>query len=78
MFAAGSVDVMIADNIEAMLMDKRSQTCMRYRRTKRLRRMILDMLPRDDFALLNWMNLWMYQMSEKGEFDRLKAEWIAE
>lgn len=74
MFAAGSVDVMITDNIEAMLMDKRSRNCMRYRLAKRLRRIIL---PRDDVAFLNWMNLWMYQMSEKGEFDRLKAKWIA-
>ncbi|ACN14629.1 hypothetical protein HRM2_15200 [Desulforapulum autotrophicum HRM2] len=36
------------------------------------------MLPRDDVAFLNWMNLWMYQMHQKGEFIKLKNKWIAE
>lgn len=76
--AAGNVDVMITDNIEAMLMAKNIPGLYAVSPDRTFTQDDFGyMLPRDDFAFLNWMNLWMYQMREKGEFDKLKAKWIA-
>lgn len=77
--AAGEVDVMITDNVEAMLVaGKRPEL----HAVSPNETMIKDdfgyMVPRDEFAFLNWLNLWVHQMHEKGEFEKLKAKWIAE
>ena len=34
------------------------------------------MVPRDDPAFLNWINLWLHQMKLDGELDRLRERWI--
>ncbi|MFK5951707.1 MAG: transporter substrate-binding domain-containing protein [Desulfobacterium sp.] len=77
--AVGKVDVMITDNIEAMLVAKKTPKLYAVSPNQTFTQDDFGyMLARDDFAFLNWMNLWMYQMTEKGEFDKLKAKWIAE
>jgi ABC-type amino acid transport substrate-binding protein len=35
------------------------------------------MVPRDDFAFINWLNLWIHQMEDKEEFQKLKEKWIS-
>jgi cyclohexadienyl dehydratase len=77
--AAGEVDVMITDNVEAMLVAGKNQELYAVSPNETLTKDDFGyMLPRDDFAFLNWMNLWMHQMHQKGEFEELKAKWIAE
>ena len=77
--AAGEVDVMITDNVEAMLVAGKNPELYAVSPNETFTKDDFGyMLPRDDFAFLNWMNLWMHQMHEKGEFDALKAKWIAE
>ena len=34
------------------------------------------MLPRDDAAFLDWVNLWLHQMALDGELERLREKWI--
>jgi cyclohexadienyl dehydratase len=75
----GEVDVMITDNVEAMLVAGKNPLLYAVSPDKTLTKDDFGyMLPRDDFAFLNWMNLWMHQMHEKGEFAALKMKWIAE
>ncbi|TKB08599.1 transporter substrate-binding domain-containing protein [Desulforhopalus sp. IMCC35007] len=75
----GEVDVMITDNVEAMLVAGKNRQLYAVAPDKTLTKDDFGyMLPRDDFAFLNWMNLWMHQMHEKGEFAALKMKWIAE
>ena len=77
--AAGEVDVMITDNVEAMLVAGKNPALYAVSPNDTFTKDDFGyMLPRDDFVFLNWMNLWMYQMHQKGEFDVLKAKWIAE
>lgn len=77
--AEGKVDVMITDNVEAMLCAKNNPKLYAVSPDKTLTNDDFGyMLPRDDFAFINWMNLWMYQMHEKGEFKALKSKWIME
>jgi cyclohexadienyl dehydratase len=77
--AAGEVDVMITDNVEAMLVAaKRAELFAVAPQETYTRDDFGYMFPRDEFALQNWLNLWVYQMHAKGEFQRLKAKWIAE
>jgi ABC-type amino acid transport substrate-binding protein len=33
------------------------------------------MIPRDDPAFLNWINLWLHQMKASGELERLRKRW---
>ena len=75
--AAGNVDVMITDNVEAMLVAGKNPKLYAVDPENTYTRDDFGyMLPRDDHALLNWMNLWMHQMHRKGEFEKLKAKWI--
>lgn len=77
--AAGKVDVMITDNVEAMLVAGKNSKLYAVSPNNTFTKDDFGyMLPRDDFAFLNWMNLWMHQMHKKGEFDTLKAKWIAD
>jgi cyclohexadienyl dehydratase len=77
--AAGEVDVMITDNVEAMLVaGKRAELFAVSPKETFTRDDFGYMFPRDEFALQNWLNLWVHQMHTKGEFQRLKAKWIAE
>lgn len=36
------------------------------------------MVPKDDFAYINWLNLWVHQVHEKDGVEELKAKWIAQ
>lgn len=75
--AAGEVDVMITDNVEAMLVaEKRSELYAVSPENTFTKDDFGYMLPRGSQALLNWLNLWVHQMKEKGEFQRLKEKWI--
>lgn len=77
--AAGEVDVMITDNVEAMLVAGKNPELHAVSPSDTFTKDDFGyMLPRDDFALLNWMNLWMHQMHQKGVFEELKAKWIAD
>ncbi len=77
--AAGEVDVMITDNVEAMLVaGKRPELYAVSPNATLTKDDFGYMVSRDEFAFLNWLNLWVHQMHEKGEFAKLKAKWIAE
>lgn len=77
--AAGEVDVMITDNVEAMLVaGKRPELYAVSPENTLTKDDFGYMLPRDDSALLNYLNLWIHQMQMKGDFDALRAKWIAE
>ena len=77
--AASEVDVMITDNVEAMLVaGKRPELYAVSPENTFTKDDFGYMLPRDEFTFLNWLNLWIHQMHEKGEFEQLKAKWIAE
>ena len=77
--ANGEVDVMITDNVEAMLVAGKHSELFAVSPNAPLTKDDFGyMIPRDDFAFLNWLNLWVHQMHEKGEFAKLKAQWIAE
>lgn len=76
---AGEVDVMITDNVEAMLVaGKRPELYAVSPNVTLTKDDFGYMVSRDEFAFLNWLNLWVHQMHEKGEFAKLKAKWIAE
>lgn len=65
----GEVDVMITDNVEAMLVAGKNAKLFAVSPGKTFTKDDFGyMLPRDDFAFLNWMNLWMHQMHVKREF----------
>ncbi|GBC63023.1 cyclohexadienyl dehydratase [Desulfonema ishimotonii] len=75
--AAGEADVMITDNVEAMLVAAhRPELYAVAPRDTFTKDDFGYMVPRDDPAFLNWMNLWIHQMMEKGEFQALKEKWI--
>lgn len=77
--AAGEIDVMITDNVEAMLVaGKRPELFAVAPNAPLTKDDFGYMLPRDESALLNWLNLWVHQMHEKDEFAKLKVQWIAE
>ncbi|RXT07301.1 transporter substrate-binding domain-containing protein [Ammoniphilus sp. CFH 90114] len=75
--AEGKYDVMITDNIEAMLYSKED---------KRLYAALTDdtfttdekgyLMHRGDQVFTNWVNLWMEEMTLKGEFEKLENQWI--
>lgn len=76
---SGDVDVMITDNVEAMLVAGKNSKLFAVSPDKTFTNDDFGyMLPRDDFAFFNWMNLWMHQMHQKGVFTQLKSKWITE
>ena len=69
---------MMTDNVEAMLVAGKSIKLFAVSPEKTFTKDDFGyMLPRDDFAFSNWMNLWMHQMQIKEAFAHLKAQWIA-
>jgi cyclohexadienyl dehydratase len=75
--AAGEVDVMITDNVEAMLVaGNRPELYAVSPENTFTKDDFGYMLPRDDPTFLNWLNLWVHQMKAKGEFQKLKEKWI--
>ncbi len=74
----GEVDVMITDNVEAMLVAAGRPELYAVAPEKPLTKDDFGyMVPRDDFAFINWLNLWVHQMVDKGEFQKLKEKWIS-
>ncbi|MEN8123462.1 MAG: transporter substrate-binding domain-containing protein [Bacteroidota bacterium] len=75
--AAGDVDVMITDNIEAMLVaSERTELYAVAPENPFTKDDFGYMTPRDAHSFLNWLNLWIHQMKEKGEFQKIKEKWI--
>jgi cyclohexadienyl dehydratase len=74
---AGEVDVMITDNVEAMLVAKQDP---RLHAVDPENTYTKDdfgyLLPRDDPAWIHYVNLWVDLMRLKGEFARLQEKWI--
>ncbi len=75
--ASGEIDVMITDNVEAMLVaSKRPELYAVSPENTFTKDDFGYMMPRDDQPFINWVNLWIHQMKMKGEFDALKKKWI--
>jgi cyclohexadienyl dehydratase len=74
---AGDVDVMITDNVEAMLVAKQDPRLYAVDPENTYTRDDFGyLLPRDDQAWVNYVNLWVDLMRLKGEFARLQQKWI--
>ncbi|MED0674855.1 cyclohexadienyl dehydratase [Aneurinibacillus thermoaerophilus] len=75
--AEGKFDVMITDNIEAMLYAKQDPRLYAALSDKPF---TIDekgfMMHRGDTVFSNWIELWMEEMELKGEFEKLKKKWI--
>ena len=75
--ARGKVDVMLTDNVEALLASGRDERLLAVSPESPLTHEELSyMLARDDPAFLDWVNLWLHQMKLSGELQRLRAKWI--
>ena len=75
--AAGEVDVMITDNVEAMLVAKQDPRLYAVDPENTYTKDDFGyLLPRDDQAWINYVNLWVDLMRLKGEFARLHQKWI--
>lgn len=74
---AGEVDVMITDNVEAMIVSKADPRLFAVDPENTYTKDDFGyLLPRDDSAWINYVNLWMELMKLKGEFARLHQKWI--
>jgi cyclohexadienyl dehydratase len=74
---AGEVDVMITDNVEAMVVSKADPRLYAVDPENTYTKDDFGyLLPRDDSAWVNYVNLWMDLMKLKGEFARLHQKWI--
>lgn len=75
--AAGEVDVMITDNVEAMLVAKQDPRLYAVDPENTYTKDDFGyLLPRDDPAWINYVNLWVDLMRLKGDLDRLHQKWI--
>ena len=69
--------MMLTDNVEAVLVANEDPRLFAVQPDSPLSRDELGyMLPRDDPAFLNWVNLWVHRMVLNGEFERLREKWI--
>jgi len=74
---ADEVDVMITDNVEAMIVSKADPRLYAVDPDNTYTKDDFGyLLPRDDSAWVNYVNLWMELMKLKGEFARLHQKWI--
>jgi cyclohexadienyl dehydratase len=75
--AAGDVDVMITDNVEAVLVARERPVLHAVSPDQPYTREDVGyMVRRDDQAFLNWLNLWLFQMRSTGALARLEARWL--
>ncbi len=75
--AVGELDVMITDNVEAMLVAKQDPRLYAVDPENTYTKDDFGyLLPRDDQAWINYVNLWVDLMRLKGEFARLQQKWI--
>jgi cyclohexadienyl dehydratase len=71
------VDAMITDNVEAVLVAGKHADLHALNPDQPANRDELGyMMPRDDQALLNWMNAWIHDMKIKNQFDALHKRWV--
>ncbi|HBO89126.1 MAG TPA: cyclohexadienyl dehydratase [Acidobacteria bacterium] len=76
--ATGRVDVMLTDNVEAVLVANQDSRLFAVLPDSPLSHDELSyMLPAHDATFLNWVNLWLHQMRLTGELDRLGERWIS-
>ena len=69
--------MMLTDNVEAVLVANRDPRLFAVSPDSPLTHDELSyMLPRDDAAFLDWVNLWLHQMALDGELERLREKWI--
>jgi cyclohexadienyl dehydratase len=74
---AGEVDVMITDNVEAMIVSKADPRLYAVDPTNTYTKDDFGyLLQRDEFAWINCVNLWMDLAKLKGDFARLYQKWI--
>ncbi len=75
--ASGRVDVMLTDNVEAVLVAAQDPRLVAVSPDSPLTHEELSyMLPRDDPAFLDWVNLWLHQMTLNRELERLREKWM--
>ncbi len=75
--AAGDVDVMFTDNVEAVIYARKYPELHALRPDEPLTREDLGyMTVRNDQPFVNWLNLWLYQLRQKGTLDALAHKWI--
>jgi len=75
--AAGEVDVMITDNVEAILRAQENPRLYAVDPDNTYTRDDLGyLLPRDDRAWIDYVNLWVDLAMLKGDFARLHQKWI--
>lgn len=74
---SGEFDVMMTDNVEAMLFAARMPGLSAVNPdTPFTREDFGYLLPRDDATLLAWLNLWIHQARTKGHYDTWQQSWI--
>lgn len=77
--ASGDVDVMFTDNVEAVIYARQNPLLYVLDPDEPLTREDLGyMTVRGDQPFLNYLNLWLYQMGQKGTLDALRSKWIGE
>ncbi|MFA5027835.1 MAG: transporter substrate-binding domain-containing protein, partial [Candidatus Methylomirabilota bacterium] len=75
--AAHEVDVMITDNIEAMVVSRQDSRLYAVDPEHTYTKDDFGyLMPRDEPAWINYVNLWVDLATLKGEFARLSAKWI--
>lgn len=76
---ANNADVMFTDNVEAIISARHHPELYAVDPTNTYTKDDFGyMMPRDDFAFDNWVDLWVFKMQDKGEFAKLEAKWITQ
>ncbi|MYA76302.1 MAG: transporter substrate-binding domain-containing protein [Gemmatimonadetes bacterium] len=77
--AEGDVDVMFTDNVEAVIYARQNPVLYALNPGEPLTREDIGyMTVRGDQPFINFLNLWLYQMEQKGTLDGLRSKWIGE
>jgi cyclohexadienyl dehydratase len=75
--ATGEVDVMITDSIEAKSYAKEDQRLYAPLTDQTFTKSQMGILmPRGDFVFGNWVNLWMEEMTLKGDLEKITNKWM--
>ena len=75
--ASGDVDVMFTDNVEAVIYARQNPALYAVNPDEPLTREDIGyMTVRNDQPFINWLNLWLYQLRQKGTLDELRGKWI--
>ena len=73
--ASAEVDVMLTDNVEAVLASRDDERLLAVSPDEPLTNDELAyMLPRGDPAFRNWLDLWIHRMKLTGDLDRIRPE----